>query len=220
MDRTRWERLAPLTGVLAFVLTLVSVILLDSPDFLEKPDEVAKYYADDPGKIIAASYIGFLGTVAYIWFVGVLRSRLRRVEGPLGRLSAIAFGGGIASAALFFFIDAFNAAGAFRADEDGAIDPAVAASLYDMSSVMINASGFAASVLVLATSALALRTGGTVLPSWLAWIGVLIGIGCLTPIAYIFLGLYLLWILAVAVMLYVRPVLTGPGETPVARAPV
>jgi hypothetical protein len=220
MDRTRWERLAPLTGVLAFVLTVVGVILLDAPDFVEKPDEVARYYADDPGKIIAASYIGFLGTVAYIWFVGVLRSRLRRVEGPLGRLSAIAFGGGIVSAALFFLIDAFNAAGAFRADEDGAINPAVAASLYDLSAVMINAAGIATSVLVLATSALALRAGVNVLPAWLGWIGVLIGIGLLTPIAYIFLGLFLLWMLAVAVMLYLRPVLAGPGETPVARTPV
>jgi hypothetical protein len=216
---TRWERLAPLSGVLAFVLTAVGLVLTsDSPDFLAEPREIADYYADDSGKVIGAAYIGLLGTVAYIVFVGVLRNRLRRAEGPEGRLSAIAFAGGVAAAAPLLMIDIFNLAGGLRADEDGRIDPGTAASLFDLSGLSLVAAAMAVSVLVFATAALALRTG--VLPRWLGWISVLVGIGLLTPVSYIFLALFLVWMLVVAVLLYLSPAApVTAAPPPVGRVP-
>jgi hypothetical protein len=216
--RSTLERFAPLIGVLAVVLTVIGIVLPGStPDFLDKPQEIADFYADDSGKLIAAAYIGLLGTVAFLWFLGVLRSRLRRAEGPHGRLSTTALGGGIVAAAMFLLVDGFNLAGALRADEDGRIDPAVAATLYDMSGLSISLAAFGASVLVVATAALAFRT--RVLPRWLGWISVLLGIGLLTPISYIFVGIFLLWLLAVAVLLFLQPVADETASTPVARVP-
>src|SRR4051794_17204895 len=98
MEGSVWERRGILAGALAFLLTVIGFIVAGStPDFLDDPGKIANYYTDDSGKVIAAGYIGLLGTAAFIWFVGELRARLRRAEGGLGRLSEIAFGGGIAA---------------------------------------------------------------------------------------------------------------------------
>ena len=107
-------------------------------------------------------------TAALIWFLGELWARLRSAEGGNGRLSGIAFGGGLVAAAMFLLVDMVNLAGAIRADEDGKIDPGVAATLYDVSGLSIAAAAFALSVLAFATAAVAFRTG--VLPRWLAWL--------------------------------------------------
>src|SRR5918992_693043 len=90
---------------------------------------------------------------------------------PLAGLLALALGAtsvliaGEVSSAPLFLITLCTAAGAFRADGDGAIDPAVAAALYDVSGLAISAAGYAAAVLVLATGLAALRTRA--LPWWL-----------------------------------------------------
>jgi hypothetical protein len=42
-----------------------------------------------------ATYVGALSGVALLWFLGSLRSTLRAGEGGTGRLSSIAFAGGI-----------------------------------------------------------------------------------------------------------------------------
>lgn len=76
--------------------------------------------------------------------------------------------------AFFLLIDFVNSAGAIRADEDGRIDPAVAASLFDLSGSFLQGAGFASGVLMLATAFVALRTG--FLPRWLGWVTLVIGI--------------------------------------------
>jgi hypothetical protein len=48
---------------------------------------------------------------------------------------------------------------------------------------------------------------------------VLLGIGLLTPISYIFVGIFLLWLFAVAVLLFLQPVADETAGTPVARVP-
>jgi hypothetical protein len=215
-----WERLLPLTGVLSVALTVGGFILYGSmPDFIDKPQKIADFYTDDPGRVVAGAYVGMLGTVALIWFVGVLRARLRVAERGTGLFSGIAFAGGIAASAIFFLIDLFNAAGAFRADEDNAINPSVAASLNDLSGLSLSVGAFAMSVLVLATAAVILRTG--VMPRWLGFVSILLGIALLTPIAYVALGLWLVWLFAVSILLYLRPEAASASPIPpVARTPV
>ncbi len=55
-------------------------------------------------------------------------------------------------------------------------------------------------VLIGASSILALRTG--VWPTWLGWAGVVIAIGSLTPVSYIFIAFDLVWVLLMSILIY------------------
>jgi hypothetical protein len=207
-------------GVLAFILTVIGFIVAgsDSPDFLDSGQEIAAYYTDDSGRILAGSYIGLLGTAAFIWFLGELRDRMRRHENVTGgRLSNIAFGGGLVASAMFLLVDLTNIAGAMRADEDGRILPATAATLYDVSGLALGAGAFALAVLLIAVAIHAFRTG--MLPAWLGWVSILIAIVCLTPWSFLGSMIGLVWVLVVSIMLYMRgaPATTAETPTPAVR---
>jgi hypothetical protein len=209
------ERLAPLSGVLVVVLTVASLIIVgEQPDFVDEPDAVAEFYADDPGKLIGGFYVDALGSVILIWFAGSVRSALRVAEGGEGRLSAVSFGGGIAAAVLFLAYDAINLAGAFRADEDGAIDPAVAASLNDVSSLMLGGGAAMASAIFIAAAALVALRRRAVLPAWFAWISIPLAILLISPFGFIGLFGLLPWILIASIVLYMGQRESAPGTPP------
>jgi len=201
----RWQRIEPLAGVLFVVLAIVSLFLSAGPDFLADTSEVAEFYADHSGRIIAAEIIGGLAIFVFFWFVGAVRNRLRVPETPEGGLPALVFGGGIAGGTLVLVANAATMAGAFRADEDGRIDPAAAAALNDFSSIMVGiAAPVALAVFVAATGVVSIATG--ILPRWLGWISLLLALGFLAPlISFIFWVPFAVWVLVVSVILYLRP---------------
>lgn len=204
MEASTWERRGILMGVVAAILTVIGFIIAGSgsPDFLDKPQEIANYYTDDSGRIIVGSYIGLLSTAALIWFIGELRARMRRHEDGSGRLTNIAFGGGLVAAAMFLLVDLTNLAAAMRADEDNGILPATAATLNDVSNLALGTGALALSVLALAVAAHAFRTG--MLPRWLAWATIAMALVALTPWSFIAAFISLPWVVTVAVVLYLR----------------
>ena len=201
----RWQRIEPLAGVVFVVLAVIAVITAAGEDFLADPSEVADYYVDNSDRVIFAEIIGGIAIFAFFWFVGAVRNRLRVAETPEGGLPALAFGGGIAAATLVLVANATTMAGAFRAEDDGQIDPAVAAALNDVSSLIIGiAAPIALAVFVAATAIVSIATG--VLPRWLGWLSLLLALGFLIPfISFIFWLPFGVWVLAVSVLLYVRP---------------
>ena len=129
----RWERYAPLAGVLAVILWVISVVVIESAD---SPDEdaggqaIAAYFESDGGTILAASFIFMVGTALFIWFLGSLRARLFWAEGGAGRVTAIVFGSGLVVAAMSMGLMAPQAAGGLMAEEtEAAIDPGAAQAL-------------------------------------------------------------------------------------------
>jgi len=58
-------------------------------------DEIRDFFADDRGAIMAGVWLRFLAGFAFVWFLGTLRSALRRAEDRTGQ--ALAFGYRIAS---------------------------------------------------------------------------------------------------------------------------
>ena len=61
MNTARWERYAPLTGVLFVIFTVAGILIgmSDSPeDFPGASREIVEYYEDDPGKIILGTGSG------------------------------------------------------------------------------------------------------------------------------------------------------------------
>jgi hypothetical protein len=197
---TGLARLAPLTGVLAILLGILGEVLFqtwgDEPASDAPAAELAAWMNGKEDAIFCSTWVWLLAGLAFLWFLGSLRSVLRRVEGAQGRVSAIATGGGIVAVAMFFgsFSGLMAGSTAVMVD-DRVVSPALAESLY-----VYGYNGFfllielAAGVVVLATAIVTLR--GTGLPKWYGWLGLLYGIWLLIlPIGWIgFIG-FPIWIL-------------------------
>jgi hypothetical protein len=211
----RWQRIEPLAGIPFVVLALIALLTGGGEDFLASPSELADSYVDDSGRIIAGQLIAGFAIFFFFWFVGAVRNRLRVSETPEGGLPALAFGGGIAAATLVLVANAAMMSGAFRADEDGQIDPAAAAVLTDLNGIIVGiAAPVALAVFLAATGVVAIATG--VLPRWVGWVSLVIALGFLVPvISYIFWLPFGVWVLVVSVILYLRPSEATPRTEPV-----
>jgi hypothetical protein len=217
MNTPRWERVGPIAGVLAVVLTVVSLLVIgEGPDFIDDAEEITSFYADDPGKLIGGYLIDAFGTILLVVFAAAVYVRLGGIRG--GTLPPAAFGGAIAMCAMFMLYDLLNMALAFRADEDGAI-PADAIVLNDLgfAALGVGATMFAA-VFVACTALSALGSG--VLPRWLCYLSFLLALGLLiAPISWAFLPVLLLWVLAVSVLMWMEPRRADVAPPPAATTP-
>ncbi|MCJ7537435.1 MAG: hypothetical protein WBD62_20110 [Anaerolineales bacterium] len=148
-----------------------------------------------------------------IWFAGSVRSALLEQEGGSGRLSAVAFGGGVAaSIAIGISFIAVFAAG-LRAGTPSGITPVGAITMFDFwTQVMGQMFGIFMAVFIGATAFVSLRTA--MFPAWFGWASAVVAFGLLTPYAYIMLAFALLWLLVMSIWLYVR------GSTVVEVTPI
>lgn len=216
----RWERIAPLAGVVAVALWVVGIFVLegatDSPD-AGSAEEALAYFEGDSDAILGGTYAFCLGIPFFLWFAGSLRSLLYRAEGSTGRLSAVAFGSALATAVLLlgFAVPSIAGALAFEEDETGLTADAAQA-LWTVGDGFFVASWFTIAPLFAATAIIALRTGA--LPRWHAWVGLLFAVAILVPWvgwAVLIFG-FPLWVLLTSVLVWRRPVaVVEPGETAV-----
>jgi len=212
---SRWERFAPLTGVVFFILIAITFALSnDTPDTDTSTADTVKYWSDHDSRLIASALIGTFAIIFLIWFGGVLRSALLRAEGGDGRLSMVAFagiltiaiGGGIASALTFTVADTVN---------DVPPDVTQALSVLSEDFFLPFLAGIA--LFMLATGICVLRHGG--LPRWLAWAAIVITIVSVTPIGFVgFLAVFV-WILVASIVLYLSGSATTTPAAPPSAAP-
>jgi len=196
-----WERFAPLTGVVFVVLLVAGVVVINNYDYLPPAGEIESFYEDNSTMISVGAFLTLLSVFFFLWFLGSVRSSLRVAERGTGRLSAVAFGGGVAAAAAMVVGYSATLAAAQRAGTTGGISADAATSLHDLAGVLVgNTAPVAFAVLVAAAALVALRTG--VFPAWLAWVSVVLAVGLLTPLNYIFMGFALLWVLIVSILLF------------------
>src|SRR5688500_16678454 len=95
MPEEKWERWAAGAGLI-FVDLFIGALFDPVVDPLgDEASVVAAQLLDNRGPARLAAYAGGFAALALVWFVGSLRSTLRRAEGGTGRLSAVAFGGGV-----------------------------------------------------------------------------------------------------------------------------
>lgn len=219
MADSRWDRLAPLTGVAFVVLTVIGIVVGSSgspSDFPAQAVDAAEYYQDETDAIIISSWIGAVGAFFLFWFAGVVRARLRAAN---ERLATTAFGGAVAAATAVLLMNAVNAVGALRADEYKRIDPAIAAIYNDLQGILIGVVlAVSLAVWIAATGVLALRTGA--LPRALGIVSLVIAVGLLIfPIAWAVTALGVLWALVLSILLYLRPAAEEPASAPPASAP-
>jgi hypothetical protein len=203
MENSRTERFSLLSGVVAVLLLMAGSVLIGIYDYLPPAEEIAGYVTDNASRVQAGGYLGSISAVFLIWFSSSVRSALASREGGTGRLSNIAFGGGVgAGIAVALGFSAIIAAGS-RAGADGGITAIGAITFHDLWGQFLGyANGLMLAVFVAATAIVSLRTD--IFPKWFSWLSLLLAIGLITPLNYIFLFGGVAWLVIVSVWLFVK----------------
>ena len=100
----RLERFSALAGPLAVLLWVGGVAIIGG-DHVGLPggipeeggDEVLAHFGDNADSVVSGGWLFMLGSLAFLWFVGILRGRLVRAEGGTGTFASLAFAGGVAT---------------------------------------------------------------------------------------------------------------------------
>ncbi len=217
MNESRLERLAPLTGVVSVALFIIGSVVISNYEYLPPAQKVADYLNDNPTRVSTGAYLSSISAFFMIWFAGSVHSALREREGGTGRLSMVAFGGGVvAAAAMGTSFTAILSAG-LRAGAPGGITPIGAVTMFDFwGQVMGQMFAISLAVLIGATAVVSIRTA--VFPAWFGWASALVAIGLLTPFAYFVLAFAMVWLLVVSIWLYFRGASKGEPSTVVEPA--
>src|SRR5918994_7213328 len=194
-----WERFAPLAGVLAVVLWVIGTIVRETAVEMKTPTTLLDSYRNEEGSILLGGFLWLLGTFFFFWFLGSLRSRLAAIEGGVQRLTAIAFGGGVAAAVFGFALPGPDMAAAIA---DGAdLSGPAAVAIRVVGDVFFIGAEMSLGVLLAATGVHALRTLS--LPRWLGWVSLVIALALIVlPIGWAALLFAVpLWVLYVSYLL-------------------
>ena len=195
------ERLAPLTGVLFVILIVVAVVIGGETPSIEddSPEKIAQFWRDNDDEQGLSSAVGAWATFAFVWFAASVRSVLRAAEPGVGRLSALSFGGALIGAVGFLALLSIDFAAAESSDDVSA-DVLVTLTALDNNFFFAVAVGFG--LFFTSTGLLALRA--RLLPAWAAWLTMIIGVACITPIGFFALLAGLIWIVVMSIVLYRR----------------
>jgi hypothetical protein len=180
-----------------------------SPEEQETPEVLLAYFDEDGTTLLVGAFLFALGTAFFVWFLGSLRVAFLAGEGMPGRLTAIAFAGGIGKAVFDLGVVGGSVAGAIGADEG--LTPAAAQAIFWMDDAFFVGAEFMALVFMAAAALLVFRT--RVFPVWMGWLALVIAIGLLVvPIGWAFLLFGLpLWVLLASLLLWrAEP---GPART-------
>jgi hypothetical protein len=208
--RNSREWLVPLTGVVFFVLLVISFIVAGEPkDATHPPQEIANWYLDNKDSAEIGAFIGTVAGAVLIFFAAYLRKVLSAAEGEpsmlpmlaLIGLSIVAVGGAIDNMLVF--------ATAERADDIPATSVQTIQAIWDNDFLPLFLG-----VLVFnwAVGISVLRSGA--LPKWMGWAAIVFGVISLAgPIGFFGALGAALWILVASILLSLR------ARRPVAPAP-
>ena len=213
MQQTRWERLAPLTGVIA-VAIIVAVFSIggSTPDEHDSAAKVQDFYAKHHDKHMALAFILAIAVPFLLFFVTSLRHDLRRAGGT-AQLANAAFGGGVLAAGGFAILSTVHVALASAGEKAATLGTTQVLNVLDNSDFIPVASGVG--VLVLAAGASAVRHGG--LPKWLGWVGVVLGVVTFTPAGFFTFLASGVWVIVASILLTLARQ-AAPGAPGVAGA--
>jgi hypothetical protein len=210
--RNSREWLVPLTGIVFFVLLVISFIVAGEPkDATHPPQEIANWYLDNKDSAEIGAFIGTVAGAVLIFFAAYLRKVLSAAEGEpsmlpmlaLIGLSIVAVGGAIDNMLVF--------ATAERADDIPATSVQTIQAIWDNDFLPLFLG-----VLVFnwAVGISVLRSGA--LPKWMGWAAIVFGVISLAgPIGFFGALGAALWILVASILLSLqarRPV--APAHSP------
>jgi hypothetical protein len=203
---TRFERLsAVVTGPLAVALWITGLIvgqgLTDKLPERASDPQVLTWLHGNKMLVIVGGWLFMSGCIAFIWFAGVLRTRLAAAEGGAQTLSTIAYAGAVA-AAIFGIGTQADLAAAINASD---VTAPTAGVFHHLGDLFFVGAEFTLIVPMLAVAVLAFRAAAV--PRWWgvasALIGVVLLIGPIGWAALIFATP--LWVLGTTVILTREP---------------
>jgi hypothetical protein len=198
MAKRGLDRFAPLTGVVFVALIVLAIIIGgETPDNSDSAQEIGRYWKDHDTEQIWTSIIAAWSLIFFVWFAASLRGALRRVEDGPGRLSAASFAGAAIATVGLLLAFSFTFSIADGADE---LSPSALKTLTVLSNGIFLPIAVGFAIFFLATGILAVRS--RLLPAWLGWLTIVLGIVCVTPVGFFALLVGLLWILVLSIMLY------------------
>jgi hypothetical protein len=186
----RTHRWAGISALSAFVLFSAAnaIWAFEQPAPGSSAPELIDFYTDLSSRIVVGGLGSLLSIAIFVVFASALRGILAELEGD-ELLANAAFGGTILGLAAGLGAESVNLAAALRAG-DGELTEPLALALFDISYVFGSyATGIGFGVAMLAIGAVALRSG-KLLPRWLAFVAVVIGLAMVTPLAGYVLGEY------------------------------
>jgi hypothetical protein len=211
----------PLTGAAFVVVVIVGFLVAGEPPEASNPvGEVVDFYVDNDSAITIGAALTALAAVLLIFFAGYLRAVLK--GGPDGddMLPTVALiGAGVLATGAA--LDATILFALAEAADD--IDPTAVQALQALWDNDFLPLAIGGAVFILA-SGLSILTRPSVIPRWLGWVALALGVIGLTPIGFVgFLG-SAIWIVIVSVLLALRvrpntaeiqdrPAGAGPGPS-------
>ncbi len=216
-----WPRVGAACGLVASGLLLAGVIVGDvSPEAPvgSSSDTIAAVLVEHRERILVGTYLTMLGAFFLVGFAAFLRGYLLAATGERNWLVAMAFGGGLVSAALLLV--SAHVTQSFTVLTGYGADTQVAKTLYVLDwneYLLVEAPPLAA--LVGATSALWLRE--RLPPRWLGWTGALVALSLLSPVlpgSGVLLAFLWIGVLSVLLVLRPRPQPSDRPARPVAAA--
>jgi hypothetical protein len=195
------RRVTGLAGLGVAVLFGVGNALwaLDQPAAGAPARMVVAFYTHTSARIIVGASLSLLAAALFVLFASGLRAILREYEGD-DVLATTAFGGAVLLVAAGLGAETINMVGALRA-HDGQLTPGLARALFEISYVLgYNGAGVGIGILVLAIAVVALRARA-LLPRWLAFFLLAVGLAFMTPLSRFLVGPSILLLAAGSVQL-------------------
>lgn len=210
------RRVGSLCGVLFSILFVVTVVLVG--DTGSNAADAARILGQDSDRFLAAFLVGTLSAVALLGFFATLRELVHDAAPDRKVLSSLLLAGASATAALLPGSLALMF-GAAEAAAESPTSPEVANMVMNAQYGFLVAGFMMAGLAVFCTGLGLLRSG--VLPVWLCWAAVVIGVLQLMAYAFVTMLLVVLWVLVAAVVLLVTPsAATTATSTPKTPDPV
>ncbi len=212
-----WEMLEVASGIIFVILLLVGIFLPEAPPAVDDPiDVIALYFQDNRGAVLTTGYINVLAGFFFIWFLSVLRTVMMKAEGGTGRLANLAYAGAILIGPMVFLsVTAYSAIAFWLGDNPRVEDQGAVRALFDLSIIAGYAAFIPLAVFLAATGLSIVKT--RVLPTWLGWSAIVLAIlaivgaagmldadSPLADLSFIVLILFLVWTLALSVILLMR----------------
>lgn len=182
-QRGATRRVTGIAGLVTAVLFAAanSLWAFDQPLAGAPVAKIVAFYRDSSGGIIAGGSLSLVAIAVFLLFASGLRSILREYEGD-DLLANTAFGGAIVMVAVGVAAESINMIGALRADA-GNLTGGLAQAVFEISYVFgYYCAGVGIGVIALASAAIALRAGA-LMPRWLAFVLVVVGVAFLTPLS-------------------------------------
>jgi hypothetical protein len=203
MQQGRLERLAPLSGVVFFVLIVVAIFVNNSssPDVSSSALKIASYYRAHQNGIRAGDIIITISAVFLVWFTASLRSAVWQVEGGAGRLASLILAGGILVAGGVWIMLGLDFAIADQI-KSAHLAPVQVKTLFVLSNDVFFPLLGGFGLLMLASGIGLIRTRA--LPVAFGWVALLFGLVCFSPIGFFAILASIIWIVVVSILLYVR----------------